>query len=213
MLNKLNLRMKFRYLPLGDSYTIGEGAKPDEAWPNVLVDNLKSKNVDIDLVGNPSVTGYTSQQLIDNELPVFDKLKPTLSSVLIGVNDWVQKVSADDFEKNLICILDYAQERLEDKSKLFLVTIPDFGVTSDGKNYSGGRDISEGITEFNNIIKKQAKSRNLPCIDIFPISKRMKNEPDLVAEDNLHGSAKMYSLWEELIRPEVIKLLREEIRK
>ena len=32
--------MKYKYLPLGDSYTIGEGAKPNEAWPNILVNNL-----------------------------------------------------------------------------------------------------------------------------------------------------------------------------
>ena len=30
-----------RYIALGDSYTIGEGALPNEAWPNILVEDLK----------------------------------------------------------------------------------------------------------------------------------------------------------------------------
>lgn len=205
--------MKYTYLPLGDSYTIGEGAKPEEAWPNILVNHLNDENIEIELLGNPSVTGWTSQQLIDNELPIFDEKKPNFTTILIGVNDWVQEVPASKFESNFIHILNHVQERLSNKSKIIIVTIPDFGVTPDGGKYGKGRNISDGITEFNNIIKKHASDRNLPCVDIFPISKRMGTEPDLVAEDDLHGSAKMYAMWEELIRPEAIKLLREEIRK
>lgn len=205
--------MKFRYLPLGDSYTIGEGAKPEEAWPNVLVNNLLKENIDIELIGNPSVTGWTSKQLIDNELPVFDEKKPNFTTVLIGVNDWVQEVSAKDFENNLVLILDHVQERLEDKSKILTVTIPDFGITKGGKQYLKGRDSKVGLTEFNDIIKKHSKLRNLPCVDIMPVSNRMASEDDLLAADDLHGSGKMYSIWEVLIRPEVIKLLRAEVRK
>lgn len=205
--------MKYHYLPLGDSYTIGEGAKPEEAWPNVLVKNLIKEGIDIALIGNPSVTGWTSQQLIDLELPAFDEKKPTVTSILIGVNDWVQEVPEDTFEKNLVHILDHVQQRLPDPSKIIMVTIPDFGVTPEGAKYSKGRNISDGISGFNHIIMKHAKLRNLPLVNIFPISKRMASEHDLVAEDQLHGSAKMYALWEELIRPEAIKLLREEVRK
>ena len=201
--------MKFTYLPLGDSYTIGEGALPNEAWPNILVDNLQKNDIDIELISNPSVTGWTTQQLIDNELPIFDDKKPNFTTLLIGVNDWVQEVNIADFEKNFIYILDHIQSKMEDISKIVIVTIPDFGVTSDGAKYGKGRNISDGLSEFNNIIKKHAKTRKLPCIDIFPISKRMGTEPDLVAEDNLHGSAKMYSLWEKLIRPKVFELLND----
>lgn len=205
--------MIYNYLPLGDSYTIGEGAKPEEAWPNILVNNLNNNNIEVNLLGNPSVTGWTSQQLIDNELPIFEEKKPNFTTILIGVNDWVQEVSKEQFEINLIYILDFVQERLPDKSKVLTVTIPDFGVTKGGMQYLKGRDSKIGLTEFNNIIKKHSKARNLPCIDIMPISNRMANESDLVAADDLHGSAKMYALWEELIRPEAIKLLREEVRK
>ena len=59
-----------RYVAIGDSYSIGEGASPDQSWPAVLTRHLKAQGLPIDLVANPSVTGWTSQQAIDHELPL-----------------------------------------------------------------------------------------------------------------------------------------------
>lgn len=83
-----------------------------------------------------------------------------------------------------------------------LITIPDFGVTPKGANYSNGRNIADGISEFNEVIIEEAKNRNLKCIDIFP-SQQMKDKPELISVDELHPSAKEYALWEELIFPVV----------
>src|SRR5947208_515847 len=60
-----------RYAAIGDSYSIGEGAKPDESWPAVLTSHLREKGIKIELVANPSRTGWTIQNAIDRELPVF----------------------------------------------------------------------------------------------------------------------------------------------
>src|SRR4051812_22647113 len=51
-----------RYVALGDSYTIGEGAiEPDEAWPTLLTNNLIKSGYQIKLIANPSKTGWTTQ--------------------------------------------------------------------------------------------------------------------------------------------------------
>src|SRR4051794_16100970 len=97
---------KIRYVALGDSYTIGEGASPNESWPAVMARRLKEQGIDVDLVANPSVTGWTSQQLIDHELPVFQKEKPNFGTLQIGVNDWVRDVSAEKFRQNFSFIVD-----------------------------------------------------------------------------------------------------------
>ena len=206
-----------RYVALGDSYTIGEGAKQGEAFPDLLVwhlnyiqrnshDSLIWFDGGIALSANPSVTVYTTQNLIEKELPVFDTIKPHFCTLLIGVNDWVQGVDSGTFHKNLNYIIDHV---LSAKSKLILITIPDFGVTPTGKMYSGGRDISKGITEFNDIIKSEAHKRNLPIVDIFPESQKMKDNPDLIAHDGLHPSAKEYALWGKLIFPVAYKLFKD----
>jgi acyl-CoA thioesterase I len=119
----------------------------------------------------------------------------------------VQGVSENDFRKNLIYILEHLQSKLSDKNKILLITIPDFGVTPTGKYYSGGRNISKGIESFNAIIKEEASKRNLPVVDIYPISKKMGTDSTLVAADGLHPSAKEYAEWEKLILPEFKKLI------
>lgn len=94
------------------------------------------------------------------------------ATLLIGVNDWVREIDAKTYHKNLIIIIDAIQKKLPVKTNLILVTIPDFGLTPKGALYGSGRDISKGITEFNDIIKLEAKKRGLVCVDIFPLSKK-----------------------------------------
>jgi lysophospholipase L1-like esterase len=197
-----------RYVALGDSYTICEGASWEESWPVILTERLSDEGIPIQLVANPSRTGWTTKDLIEKELPVFDNSSPTFATLLIGVNDWVQEVSAEDFQKNLNFILDHVQKKLKDKNKLVLITIPDFSVSPEGPKYSKGRNISEGLSEFNRIIQEEAQKRNLKCVDIFPVSQEMKDVPELVSKDNLHPSAKEYAIWEKLIYPVVLEVLK-----
>ena len=195
-----------RYVALGDSYTICEGATWDESWPVILTEKLSNAGINIQLVANPSRTGWTTQDLIDKELPIFDASSPTFSTLLIGVNDWVQGVSAESFHKNLNFIIDHVEKKVG--HTLVLITIPDFSVTPEGPKYSKGRDIAKGLQEFNQIIKEEAKKRDLKCVDIFPVSLEMKGKAELVAADGLHPSAKEYALWEKLIYPQVLALLK-----
>ncbi len=191
-----------KYVALGDSYTIGTGANPNEAWPNLLTKHLNDAGIKTELIANPARNGFTTQNLIDIELPEFDKSDANFVTIQIGVNDWVREVTATNFETNLVFILDHVQKKLKDnKKRIVLVTIPDFGVTPQGSKYSKGRDISAGITEFNDIIKAQAQKRELSCVDVFKISQNMKDMPLYIAADGLHPTAREYAVWENLILP------------
>jgi lysophospholipase L1-like esterase len=44
-------------------------------------------------------------------------------------------------------------------------------------------------------------------VDVFPASKKMGDDPSLVARDGLHPSAKAYAEWEKIIFPVVFELL------
>ena len=199
---------KIRYVAIGDSYSIGERAKPQESWPAVLTRHLKAQGVKIELVANPSRTGWTTQQAIDRELPIFVNAGPNFATLQIGVNDWVQGVTAEDFRKRFVLLVDRMLEVLKNKDRLLIVTIPDFGVTPTGARYARGRDISAGITEFNKIITEEAMKRNLRVVDVFPISKKMQGDASLLAEDGLHPSAKEYAKWEEIIFPIALEFLK-----
>jgi acyl-CoA thioesterase I len=200
---------KVRYAVIGDSYSCGEGAKPNEAWPSLLTQHLKGQGLDIELVSNPSVTGWTAKDAIDKELPKFVNVGPNFATLLIGVNDWVQGVDELNFRNRLSYLLDSMLAVLPNKKRLLVVTIPDFGVTPTGHKYSRGRNIHEGILGFNRILSEEAHKRGLPVVDIFPISKKMGEDKSLVAKDGLHPSAKAYAEWEKLIFPAALELLKQ----
>lgn len=200
-------KQQIRYAAIGDSYSNGEGASPADAWPAQLTRHLTASGLNVELVANPSRTGWTAQQAIDFELPVWRAARPDFASLQIGVNDWVQGVDANTFHQRLVTLLDTMQQVVPDTNRLFLVTIPDFSVTPTGPIYSGGRNISLGLAEFNGIIKQEAAKRGLQVVDIFTLSKNMGKDATLVAGDGLHPSAKEYRLWEEMIFPVAQKML------
>ena len=60
------------------------------AIPDQLVAALAAEGRPIELVANLGVNGFTSGDLIREELPPLDALAPDFVTVLIGVNDVVQ---------------------------------------------------------------------------------------------------------------------------
>ena len=196
-----------KYIALGDSYTIGTGANTYEAWPLILTKQLNEAGIKTSLVANPAHNGFTSQNLIDMELPVFDNEDVNFVTLQIGVNDWVRGIESETFHANLVYIIEHIQKKLRVKKNILLVTIPDFGVTPQGALYGQGRDIAQGIAGFNTLIKAEAKKHDLPCADVFDLSKSMKTDPTLIAPDGLHPSAKEYEMWVHIIFPSAKQVL------
>jgi lysophospholipase L1-like esterase len=190
-----------RYAVVGDSYSIGEGASERESWPALLVRHLAENGHRVELVSNPSRTGWTTLDAIERELPFFRAAQPDFATLMIGVNDWVQDVEPAVFRVRLTQLMDEMLAVLPDDKRLLVINIPDFSVTPDGPKYGRGRDISAGLTSFNQIIAEEAQRRGLPVVDIFPISQQIRARPELIAADGLHPSAEAYALWEQVIFP------------
>lgn len=199
---------EIRYLPLGDSYTIGTGASAGHSWPEVLTQHLTDSGFSFKMIGNPARNGFSCEDLIAYELPVFFREKPDFVTICIGTNDWVQGYDSATFKQNLKFILDTVQATLAVKSNILMLTVPDFSLTKSGPLYANGRDISAGLQSFNAIIKAEAAARGLKCVDIFAISQEVKNDPWLISSDNLHPSDKGYAAWEKEIFPVVKQMIR-----
>ena len=190
-----------RYVAIGDSYTVGTGARTDESWPAVITQRLKNKGVLIELEANLGRNGWTTQNLMDYELPELEKLHPDLVTILIGANDWVREVDSETFQMHMREIFNRLVKIVPDPSRILVITIPDFSVMSSGMDYSNGRDISKGIAEFNGIILKEAETHQLTVIDLYPLSQTMGKDLSLSASDGLHPSGKGYALWADVIEP------------
>jgi acyl-CoA thioesterase I len=199
-------RAGVRYVALGDSYTIGTGVTADERFPNQLVAALRPDLADLELVANLGVNGYTSADLIRDELPQVAGLAPDLVTVLIGVNDAVQRVPAETYEANVVSILDALLGQLA-PARIVTVAIPDYTVTPSGAAFGDPRQQHDAIATNNQIMARLAAERGIAFVDIFDISLVAADDPSLVADDGLHPSGAQYARWVDRIAPVVRQAL------
>lgn len=196
--------MPLRYLPLGDSYTIGTSVGAAERWPDQLVARMPDRLV---LVGNLAVNGYTSADLVREELPVVPRIEPDLVSVLIGVNDVVRGVGEETYARNVAHLLDALGERLPAR-RIFAVATPDYTLTPRGAAYGAPDARRAGIVRVNARLEAACAARGIAFVgDIFAISCRVTADPALVAADGLHPSGAQYAQWVAAIEPVVRDLL------
>ncbi len=194
MAQQLIIEDKIKFLALGDSYTIGESVTVDQRWPMQLIDSLSKRGLEYEAHKIIATTGWRTDNL---KHAIRDaKLKPeyTLVSLLIGVNNYYQGKSADSYAPEFEDLLQTAITLAGGiKSRVFVVSIPDYGYTPFGKNNQG--TITKGIDAFNAINESITKKSGVKYYNITDISRKGLDEPDLVAFDGLHPSGKMYAEW------------------
>ena len=193
-----------RYLPIGDSYTIGEGVPINENFPSQLSEKLNQQNHITKVIANPAVTGFTTQNVIEKQLPLLKSQKPNFCTLLIGVNDWVQQISSQTYKTNLEQIIEEIKKQVD--TQFVVISIPDFSVSKEASKYSKGRNISKGIEEFNHIAKTITQQQNISFADIFTLSQQ-QNTAAYFAKDQLHPSPKAYEEWVSIILPKALKVL------
>jgi lysophospholipase L1-like esterase len=195
-----------RYVALGDSYTIGTSVAAPERWPDQLVVALGGDAGPLELVANLGVNGYTSADLIRDEMLALERLQAEFVTLLIGVNDVVQGVASARYAANVSSILDGLLERVP-ANRVVTVAIPDYTVTPAGADYGDPRRQHEGIVAANQTMSRLAADRGIAYVDTFDVSLRAATDRSLVAVDGLHPSGAQYGLWVGRILPVVEALL------
>ena len=197
-INQSNLK----YLALGDSYTIGEGIEFEYNYPKQIVNQIFL----IDTVTVIAKTGWTTDELIDTlnnlQLDKFDVV-----SLLIGVNNQFRGYQIDKYVMEFESLLNRAIDYSKDKKNVFVLSIPDYGVTPFGK-VKGQERIYREINSYNNINRIMAEKYNVMYFDITEISRKAENDSSLLAEDKLHPSKKMYKMWIEKLKNELLDSLK-----
>jgi acyl-CoA thioesterase I len=195
-----------RYVALGDSYTIGTSVSEAERWPDQLVAALGQREPRLELVANLGVNGYTSADLIRDEMPALADLRPEFVTLLIGVNDVVQGVPEGTYEANVTTILDTLLERLG-SHRIVTVATPDYTVTPAGSDYGDPRQQHDAIVSANGTMARLAGDRGIAFADTFDLSLLAASDRTLVAGDGLHPSGAQYALWVTRILPVVEAIL------
>ena len=192
-----------RYVALGDSYTIGTAVADDDRWPNQLAARIP----ELQVVGNPAVNGYTSGDVVADELPQLDALHPEFVSLLVGVNDVVQGVSDAQYAENVAVILEELLVRLP-ADRIVCVATPDYTQTPRGGEFGDPLQQSDAIVRVNAILREACETRGIRFVpEIFEISQEASDDGSLVADDGLHPSSVQYERWVDVIEPVVRDLL------
>jgi len=197
----------FRYLALGDSYTIGESVPDKNRWPNQLAEALAVEGIQTD-VTIIARTGWTVDELWQGIQVAYPQGTYDLVTLLIGVNDQYRGYPSDGYRKDFRFMLGKAIAYAKGKpERVIVLSIPDWGFTP----FASGRNpeiISGQIDQFNNINLEETKSAGAHYIDVTEISRTVRDDIDLIAGDGLHPSGKMYALWAEKILPVAREILK-----
>lgn len=197
------------YLALGDSYTIGEAVDEADRWPVQLTRRLNEAGI---AVADPKIiatTGWTTDELKAGIEKATLSDTFGLVSLLIGVNNQYRGYPLEEykpqFEELLNTAIGFAGG---DRDKVFVVSIPDYGVTPFGQ----GKDpqkIGDEVDMFNAANKAIANRYGIQYFDINAVSKTALGVDELNASDGLHPSGKMYTLWVDIIFPGVRQMLQD----
>jgi lysophospholipase L1-like esterase len=197
----------FRYLALGDSYTIGESVLAEERWPNQLAKSLQSDGIQVE-VTIIARTGWTTLELwqgiqAQEIQPPYD-----LVSLLIGVNNQYRGYDLNEYRDQFHFLLNQSIEYAGGNvNRVAVLSVPDWGVTPFAANRDGGQ-IAKEIDEFNLANRGLSEKAGVHYVDVTPISRQAINDSELIAADGLHPSGKMYALWAEIVLPIVRETLK-----
>lgn len=208
--NPSNGKGNFTYLALGDSYTIGEAVKQTESFPYQLQSLLKTQGINVTDPKIIAVTGWTTDELLAAIKK--ENLTATYSFVtlLIGVNNQYRGYPINTYKKEFSELLQTAITRAGgNKSKVFVVSIPDWGATPFGKNSGrASQTIESEIDSFNTVNQEITLAAGVSYTNITPESRNAATDLSLVASDGLHPSGKMYAEWATALLTKVSTVLK-----
>jgi acyl-CoA thioesterase-1 len=189
-----------RYLALGDSYTIGTGASSKSRnYPSILAARLsKAIGRKVGLT-NPAVNGFTTLDLIANELGYLARLKPQLVSILIGVNDIVKGQTPDQYRASLLQIYDTVAGLGLPLGRVAAISIPNWSLMPAAADFGEPAELRRLTDAFNSIAQHEGESRGFIWIDITTVSALAMGSPGWIASDRLHPGDAQYAAWAEII--------------
>jgi len=193
-------RRALRYLALGDSYTIGTGASGDaHNYPSILAARLsETTGAKVDLT-NPAVNGFTTQDLIHNELGFVKRLRPQLVSILIGVNDLVQGRSAESYRKLLAAIYDEVAALQLAPGRVAAISIPNWSVVPAAAGFGDPVRLRRLTDDFNALAHAEAQKRGFVWVDITSVSTAQHGSAGWISSDDLHPGDVQYAAWADVI--------------
>ena len=185
--------------------TIGQGVEMNKNWPIQLTKKLGENGFSIEKSDIIAKNGWETTDLLkalaDSTFEDYN-----LVSLLIGVNNQYANQPFGTYTIEFDLLLRQAIE-LVGSDRVFVVSIPDYGVTPLGK--SKEKKIALELDAYNDYASTKCQTLNVPFINITKLSRRLGDTNNALATDSLHPSESQYRAWVEKILPTVLEILKE----
>jgi lysophospholipase L1-like esterase len=197
---------ELRYLALGDSFTAGTGSRPVDAFPVRLADRLRARGVAV-TIENLGVNGYTTDDLIADELPRLASFAPTCVTLAIGANDLVHGSSVERYRGQVRAILGAIVAARVPPPRVFVLPQPDWSGSPVAASFGAPKALRARIDAFNDTLRAEAEAAGARWVDLGPTMRRQA-AAGMVASDGLHPAARAYDEWAEALLPIVTPVAR-----
>lgn len=198
-------------LSLGDSYTIGQSVCETCRFPEQLKDSLNNQFPNDDSFNLQVIaqTGWTTTSLINN---INSQNPPNgfdLVTLLIGVNNQYQNRPFSLYEEEFPILASKAIELAQgNANKVIVISIPDYAYTPFGQGFGYSPTTSQEIDQYNTFAQNYCNANGITFVYITDITRQGLENPDLVAQDQLHPSELAYSLFVERLLPIVTEKIQ-----
>ncbi len=174
---------------LGDSLTEGYQLAKEEAYPSLIENELKLKNMDIKVI-NAGESGATSASG-PKKIKWYLKAKPDVLVLALGANDGLRGLSLNETEKNLSLVIDLA---LEARVKVLLIGMK--MPINYGEPYR---------TQFQDLFKKLAFKFKLELVPF--LLEGVGGRPEMNLTDGIHPNPAGHKVMAKNVLKKLVPLL------
>ncbi|WP_416233582.1 GDSL-type esterase/lipase family protein [Cronbergia sp. UHCC 0137] len=145
---------------------------------------------------NQAISGETSKGLL-KRLDLFDRTKPEMVLVMVGINDLIRGVSDQEIINNHQQIIRYLREK-HPQSQIFVQSILPHG--GEDTTWEGRKKLlaipNSRILNLNQELQKIATAQNVVYLNLYPLfTNSQGNLHQTLTTDGLHLSPQGYVVW------------------
>lgn len=197
----------YSFLALGDSYTLGEGVDPFDAWPYQLRRLLRARDLDLEPPVLIARTGWTTGELAEAIEEARLQGCFDLVSLSAGVNNQYRGLPLSDYRRQFSALLGTATKLAGGLAERVLVpSIPDWSHSPYARaSDRHGDETRREIEAFNTAMAEQTRNAGAVWLDITDTTRG-----DTLADyapDGLHPSARIHALWAERMADPAARIL------
>jgi lysophospholipase L1-like esterase len=186
-------RSPIRLLTLGDSFTEGTGSRADQSFPARLAARWRASGRAVELK-NLGVNGYSTLELIEEELPQVRAFAPTRVTLAVGANDIVRHPGLNEYRRHLRQIFAALVDAGVPGSRIWVLPQPYWALSPAAADFGSPEAIAATIESYNAALRQEAEGAGATYVDLWALMKR-EARAGKVANDGLHPSAEAYDEW------------------